>query len=124
MWIHTSKDTQANTCMHTCTHTQCAYVHMHIHACIPAHIRMDTLKYKHIHTVTEVLIKEQNYRRRLKGCAGTTDLTGLSSNLSGSQIGAMVSSSPTEQFSPFVLSKNVADSVSAQSHENVYAHPH
>ena len=59
-----------------------------------------------------------NYTYALQDCAaGTTGLTGLSSNPSNSHIGAMVSSSPTQPFSPFVLSKNMADSASTSSYQ-------
>ena len=58
-------------------------------------------------------VGNSNYNNALQGC-GATGLTGLCSNPSG-HIGAMVSSSPTQPFSPFVLSKNMADSSTATS---------
>ena len=64
-------------------------------------------------------LSSRNYRR-MKSCVGATGLMGLS----GSHIGAMISSSSTQPFSPFVLSKNMVDSVSAQSHMIMCVHTH
>ena len=62
-------------------------------------------------------VGNSNYNNALQGCTGTAGLSGLSSNPSSSHIGAMVSSSPTQPFSPFVLSRSMADSASASSYQ-------